>query len=158
VNKKQFLVFQAWLSIAAICFFIAFLLLQKVEPYGYAMGILLIGYFVYKAFKDFKRSATISEEETVSGLPVNATDSQQIRYYKRAILIGAIAFPAFTIINIYSIHSLESGTEQTIELWGPISFIYTNAGYWPAVLSVPLVGTLCILVLLKKISVLKSKF
>ncbi|HXP52824.1 MAG TPA: hypothetical protein VN922_22950, partial [Bacteroidia bacterium] len=113
MNKKQHLIFKGWTSIAAICFFIAVLIFEKVEMYGYALGILFIGYFAYKAYKDFKQSATVTDNEPLIGLAPDASDVQKIKFHKKILTLGFVAFPILTAIIIYDLNGLESGSGQS---------------------------------------------
>lgn len=158
MKKRNYLLLRAWLTTGMTILFIALLLSGKVENSMIYLAILFIIISAFVSYRYFKQAQKVGSEEVIHSAPPNATDAQLIKFYKRVLIVGIIAFTALTLIDIYELNILESGTGESAEIYGPVLFLYKNGGYWLAALSVPVFGILCILMLYRKISILKSKF
>lgn len=113
--------------------------------------ILLAILFAYLSYKNFKLSKESKEEERIYAPNINATQIEQINFYKRYIYISLVAFPILSFFIISELNDLESGRVQSVSIWGPVSFIYQQFGYWPAILFVPILGFISITVFIYKI-------
>jgi hypothetical protein len=89
-------------------------------------------------------------------LPEHAPPPQRLQYYRRMLWLSALAFPAATAVVAYELYHLESGTVASVTIWEPFATVYRHFGFWPAVLSVPLLGLLCAMVLLDRLRRLES--
>ena len=122
----------------------------KLFCYGLAGLCLLLGLF------NLWRARRASPQATVTTIPDRASVSSQIRYYRRMWWVAFIGFPMLTASDAHDLNQLESGAVSNVRLMEPVTAIYENFGYWPAVLSVPIAGLICCAVFTYKISRLKA--
>ncbi len=87
---------------------------------------------------------------------MDASVTEKLTFYKRGILLGGIAFIILSVWTLLDLNSLESGTAESVRLWGPVSFLYDLGGYWLAVLTTPIMGILVIISFASKIQELKN--
>ncbi|PKB15425.1 hypothetical protein [Flavobacterium sp. 5] len=85
----------------------------------------------------------------------NTLNDEKIKYHKRIIYIGLLAFAVLSIWTITELNGFENGLEDA-EIWAPIGFVYDNFGYWSAVLISPLLGLLVLFSNVKSIMKLKE--
>ena len=78
--------------------------------------------------------------------PGSLPAAERRRYFRRHLIGAAIAFPVLSAWTAYDLAQVESGA-ATESLWSPVAVVYDYAGFWPAVLSVPAVGTLVVVAL-----------
>ncbi|HXC06443.1 MAG TPA: hypothetical protein VNZ86_16910 [Bacteroidia bacterium] len=150
MKKKDYLRLKGLFSIALALFCIGLGFAVKATSIIGLCAVAGIGvYSVFEAYRCFERIPKTREEEQYYAPPTDATAKQKVKYYKRVILLGAIAFPALTAITVMNLSSIESGEAEN--LIAPVSILYRHAGYWPAVLFVPALWIVCTLVLWHKI-------
>ncbi|HTA61571.1 MAG TPA: hypothetical protein VK835_03915 [Bacteroidia bacterium] len=158
MKEKNLLLIRTWLYALLAVFFLSTPLWLKVDegglgyPFAYLMAAVL-AYFAYRCFKQIK---TTKNEEMAYAPPANATTKQQITFYKRYMLIGLAAYTILTIIIVPDLNDLESHSVDSVHLWAPVSFLYKQFGYWPAVLFVPVLGLIITLLFLRKIKQVKA--
>jgi hypothetical protein len=73
---------------------------------------------------------------------------------------SAIAFPVLSFMTACELHRLRPGAADRATLWAPPVLIYKLIGYWPTVLSVPLLGIGCCKIFigkLRRVSKLEKK-
>jgi len=80
---------------------------------------------------------------TVTVISDRASTCAQIRLCQRMLWLSLIAFPVMAIWVVYDLHQLESGVVNSVQIWAPLVPIYTYLGYWPTVLTLPLLGIIC---------------
>ncbi len=95
-------------------------------------------------------------EATVTTIPDLAPVPTQIHFYRRMLWSSAIAFPALTAWVAYDLHQLESGAEKEASIWAPLVPIYEHFGYWPTVISLPILGIVCCAVFIHKLHKLRK--
>jgi hypothetical protein len=139
-------------------FFISLLAFGDTDRSMLWFEILFICGSAFMAYRYFKKANATNEEEVIHAPPPNATNPQLIRFHKRVLVLCLIIFPLLTLLVIYDLNSLLAGNEQSNELWDYVSLLYQKLGYWPTVLSAPAIGLACVLINLRKINVLKSKY
>jgi hypothetical protein len=54
---------------------------------------------------------------------------------------AAAALSAWTA---WSLWTLEAGRAESASVWGPVALVYRYAGFWPAVLTLPVFGVLIV--------------
>ncbi len=81
--------------------------------------------------------------ETIREFPRLGPPAQQIRYFRRALWIIAVVFPAGSAMIAYDLHRLESSAAEHVTTWEPAALIYSRFGYWPAVSTFPVFGVVC---------------
>jgi hypothetical protein len=135
---------RAWSYLTLVVGLIALsLTIDLPDVEGRIFGCLIVGFFFASSLFNFWKARQTSPMETVVTNSDLAPVPDQVRYYRRMLLVSAIAFPTLSAWTIYSLNLLESGVEKSVEVWGPISFVYEFLGYWPAALALPLLGMAC---------------
>jgi hypothetical protein len=149
---RRYLLFRAY-GYAVLAIFLAGLplFIEAADTFGLCFLIGVSAWFALLSYLNFRKARKARDEDRAYGPPVDANFAQQKAYYTKTLGVGAIAFPILTVLTIVSLNSLESGKEASVEVWAPISFLYDFAGYWVAVLFVPLLGILSLGALLWKI-------
>ena len=77
--------------------------------------------------------------------PGSLPAAERRRYFRRHLIIAAIGFPVLSAWAADDLVHVQSGAAGS--LWWPVAMVYDYAGFWPAVLSVPAVGTLVVVAL-----------
>ena len=117
---------------------------------------LFIGYFLIVSFTNSRQARLSPPGESETTNPDLAPVPDQVRYYRRLLIVSVIAFLVLSTWTIYKLNLLESGAQDNVEVWAPVSFVYEYLGYWPAALSLPLLGIACCAVFLDKLRKLSS--
>lgn len=97
-----------------------------------------------KHIKNTKMDKNLSNHQNV------ATPEEAAAYFKRILIMSAIAFPILSAWIIYDLSALETGTEESVRIWAPIAFLYNIGGYWPAILATPALGIFVLTSLYRK--------
>ena len=100
----------------------------------------------------FQALKVAREEDMAYAPPTDATEEEKKAYFKRTLLLSAIAFPILSIMICMDLNSLEAGEVESVRVWLPIAFLYNNAGYWVAILTVPAFGIFVLGSLYRKMS------
>lgn len=98
-------------------------------------------------------SQPVSLPEEVHLLPVD----QQIEYLQRIMKMSLVAFPVLILYITVELTRLERGNVDSVMLWAPISLLYQNLGYWPAVAATPALGIFCFFALNRRLKQLASQ-
>ena len=148
MNQKKYLLFKGYayaISIIVILVFVTYSYLQfnEIDEFGIIFGVIFISLLSYKSYSCFKEIKNTREEEMPFAPPTDASKSEIISYYKK---IFYISIPAFVILSIWiyiDLRDLETGKEDYVRIWAPISFLYEIGGFRFAVLATPFLGILC---------------
>jgi hypothetical protein len=97
------------------------------------------------------RARRSSPKATVTLIPERAPIRDQVRQVRRMLWLSVVAFPVMTAWIAYDLHRLESGTVRSVSIWAPLIPVYEHLGYWPTVLSLPVLGTICCAVFIYKL-------
>lgn len=147
---------------SGLCFFSVFKSIEAIDPSSDNVGPLIalasffaiVGFFIaYHAAKTFKRvwSHADDDSEPIHALNLEgAKPEEKVAFYSRLAKIGSVAFTFLTLISAWEISKYESGKTAALEAVAPVTFIYHRFGYWPAVLFLPVVGLVCVAVLIRK--------
>ena len=160
MNKRNYLIYKAILFSLTPCLILVVLLTQDIDTTGIYLSIVMAAVMLFFAFRFYKQSKITGTEEkmhTPYAPAANATNAEQIKYYTRMIWMSSIAFSILTWIIASDLNDLESGQAASVSIWAPVSFVYEKAGYWPAVLSLPLLALAAIAVFLFKIKKIKEE-
>lgn len=143
MNLRYFLIFRASLFVGLALFLGSLpLWVKAADTFGLVFVITLSAVFGIRAFFDFRSARKVRAEERAFAPPVDASIHQQKHYFKTCLVLGGLGAVILTIVNVMSLNSLESGREKSVWLLGPVGDLYQSLGYWPAVLSVPVLGLL----------------
>lgn len=165
MNRKNYLQLQGWAQALLVVFFVIVLLYNyaEIDSFGLIAGAIMIAFFAYRSYSCFQALKEVGEEEmsddpitTAATIAVEGTAEEQISYYQKIILAGAVAFPALSLLTWSDLNDLESGTVESVRLWAPFAFLYNIGGYWTAVLAAPVLGVVVIGLLIKKVYDLKN--
>jgi hypothetical protein len=126
-------------------------LITEPDQFGFCFVMGLSFLFATMSYFCFRNARKARDEERVDAPPVGASVAEQIAYYKRFLGATLVIFPIYTVITVIQLNALESGNDQSVALWIPVSLLYNWGGYWVAILSVPLMGVLISYVWLWKI-------
>ncbi|HEY0030988.1 MAG TPA: hypothetical protein VGC65_09540 [Bacteroidia bacterium] len=151
MKKKHYHLLRAWLYVASAFIILSVPLWNELDEIGFIFTFLIVLLFGWLSYTNFKSSITAKEEERAYAPSANATIEEQVKFYKRYIHLSLLAFPLLTLITIFDLNELESGSKQRISLWAPISFLYEQFGYWAAILSIPVLGLIVVLLFIRKI-------
>jgi hypothetical protein len=119
--------------------FLVFPLLVDADSTGRMFGYILAGicflgglYNVWRARRTPKDEVTIPFERSPA--------SVKLRFCRRMLWITPPTFAALTCSVASDLYRLESGEAQRVWIHEPFALIYQHFGYWPAVISVPVLG------------------
>jgi hypothetical protein len=158
MNKKHHLRLRAGLYALLALFFLSMPLWAEIGEggLGYPFVFALAALFGYLSFRQYKQIKSTKEEDRAYAPATNATAAQQIKFYKTYMALGLVAFPLLTLIVVSDLNDLESRSVESVSIWAPVAFLYGHFGYWPAVLSVPLLGIVVLFLFLRKIYLVRS--
>lgn len=158
MNKKQYYLLQAVFKagVSIFCISLPLWAVNDHNKYGIIIAIALSVLFAYLSFKDYKKSKLSNDEDLPYLPPANSSVTEQVNFYKKYMYMGSVAFPLLTLIVIFDLNDLESGQVESVSTFAPVIFVYKQFGYWPAILTVPLLGLICFLLYLKKIKEIKG--
>jgi hypothetical protein len=91
--------------------------------------------------------ATVHRESVDAG---SLPPAERRRYFRRHAIGAAIAFSVLSAWIAYDLAQAESGAAAA-SVWWPVAVVYDYAGFWPAVLSMPVLGTLVVVALTVKL-------
>lgn len=158
MKKKHYHILQACLYGIVALFIISFPLWIEVDDseFGYPFIFLMVAIFGYLSFSNFKKIKESREEDQVYRPNTDDSIEEQIAFYKKYTVLSAVGLSLLSIITILDLNDLTSGREQEIRLLEPAAFVYEKFGYWPAVLTIPVIGIVITLLGVRKIHTLKS--
>jgi len=143
---------RAWSYLALVVGLIALSFLMDLSDVeGRIFGGCIVGFFLSCSLYNFWKARRTPPNEVVVSNPELLPAPVQVSYYRRMLVLSLIAFPILAAWTIYSLNQLQSGAEKSVEVWAPVSFVYEIFGYWPAVLALPVLGTVCCAVFLHKL-------
>jgi hypothetical protein len=118
-----------------------------------AAGAFLVAglFFLWRARRTPKDAVAVTAEN----LPQQPVPVQ-LQHYRRILWMSAFAFPILSGFIVYELNRLESGEVERVNIFAPAALLYNHLGYWPAVLVVPVLGVVCIPVLILKMRRLRS--
>ncbi len=122
------------------------------------IALLMSLLFAFLSYKEYKKSKLSNNVDMPYSPPINSTANEQIDFHKKTIYIGGVAFLLLTIIVVCDLNDLESGQTESISTFAPVVFVYQQFGYWPAVLTLPVLGLACVIIFLKKIKDSKQQY
>jgi hypothetical protein len=159
MKQKDYLLLMGWayaLLVVGGLLLVAFQGLE-IDTFGLVFGVCILAFFSYKSYTCFRDLKVVRQEDMVYAPPKDATVQEQISYFKRILILSAIAFPILSIWIYLDLNSLESGEVDSVRLWEPVAFLYNIGGYWAAILTVPVLGIIVLGTMLKKIVDLKGQ-
>jgi hypothetical protein len=115
----------------------------------FGLGLLSWGIFSFWRHSRLDPTAPV---HTIDDLPLD----QRVRTLRRMILIVPIAFTPLAAFVGYEIAQVEYGWEKSVRVWAPVALLYSNFGFWPAVLFVPAAGLLLIMGLAWKLRTIRE--
>lgn len=155
MKKRSYLLLRGWGMILVICILLAYLITGRYDSEGLYIGIAIISTLVLVAFNLFRQAEKAKPTEMAYAPPSDVSDKQKIKFYKRIIVLVAVAFSLATAMVILDFNAITTSTDPS-EIYLLVHYTYIHAGYWPAMLIVPAIGLLCILAMVRKINVVKS--
>lgn len=158
MKTKQYHLLRTYLYGASALFILSLTVWTKINEteYGLVLVVLIAAVYSYLSYRHFKKIKETNEDEMMYAPQMDATKEEQIKYYKRCIYLGLVSFSLLTLATTISLNDLVSGNKERVELFAPVSFVYKQFGYDSAVLSVPILGVIVILLLVRKINIIKS--
>jgi hypothetical protein len=133
---------------------------DETVPKGRINAFVLAGLFVLMGIFNLWRARRTSPSDNVTHILVTpdlASVPEQTRHFRLMFWLSIVAFPAMTVSIAYELHRLESGAAERVLIWAPISAVYEHFGYWPAVLSLPVLGLIGCIVSIHKLRKLESR-
>jgi hypothetical protein len=94
--------------------------------------------------------------ETVTFFPDRAAPAEQARYHRRMLWVSAVGVPLLSFVTAYELHQLESGATDRVHIWASLALIYEHFGYWPTLISLPLLGVRCCAIFIGKLRKLNA--
>ena len=83
--------------------------------------------------------------------------AERIRQIRKHLIGVSIVFPLLSFWVIRDLNRLQSGLRDEVRVWWPVGVVYDSLGYWPAVLSMPALGTTILLMWLRKLVEARSE-
>lgn len=136
-----------WATISMLMYGLAFLVvlvvseksLDSLQSILISLSLLgFLGYRVYKKYHALQRIEQDLPEELV--LDALTLSKEKFKYYRNLLILSIFAFGLLSFLTYTELFKLEAGTTESATTWLPISLIYKIAGFWPAVLIMPLLG------------------
>jgi len=116
-----------------------------------ALGLFFLGYGGFTLRRQLQQDPT-RPVATIDDLPP-ADFARQTRTAMSIIAGCTILLSAFAA---YELAQLEFGFTHTATVWGPVALIYELFGFWPAVLFIPVAGSLVLMVLARRLRSVKE--
>jgi hypothetical protein len=154
MNLRWHLCVRGGANAALAVFAVGLLLFVPTDSSGRWIAIGLGALFALVAYGNFKAAFSARDEEQAFAPPLDATASEQVNFFKRLLWVTVLVFPVITVLNVQALNTLEKGERASI--WVPVAVLYDFGGYWPAILSVPVLGALCCTIFLWKIAKIKK--
>jgi len=150
-DARRHLRFRGWMMmvLGAVLMFVP--LLADADAMGWGFAGLFAGLCVALAGVNFYRARKVAPGTPIDGHPDAASPEIRRKMYVKLIWTSALAFPVLTAWTAWDLRQLEAGRQETVSVWWPLAFLYEHLGYWPTVLSLPLLGVFCIGVFVRKI-------
>jgi hypothetical protein len=148
--------------VRAICFFVlalgigAFSFAPAVDAEGRIFCYAGAGLCALIGLFNLWRARRSDPDAAVTPIPDRAPIPIQISYFRRMLLVSVIAFPILTVWVAYDLRQLETGAVERVTIWAPLVPIYEHFGYWPTVISLPVLGIVCCAVFIYKLRKLTS--
>jgi len=98
-------------------------------------GLVCAVFLAYAGFHWFKHKNT--PEDAVFYDITKQPPEEQIRMSTRAIWSSVLLGPLLSLWTYHQLIALETGSQQTATVWGPVALLYDLLGFWPAVLCWP---------------------
>lgn len=158
MKLKPYLLFRASLYAALTLFLLSTPLWLDIggNEWGYPIAFLMASVFAYLTLNYYKKSKIARDEDRAYAPPTDSTIKQQIKFYKRYMIIGLVGSILLTIITAIDLNSLENNSAENVLVLAPIAFLYENYGYWTAILAIPLFSIVITALFVRKISSIKS--
>jgi hypothetical protein len=158
MKSRHYHLLNTYLYAACAVFIISIPLWAEIEEdaLGLPFAILMSAICAFISYRHYRRAKLAREEDRAYAPASDAGISEQIKYYKRTLYIALIAFPVLTFIIIMQLNSLESGSVESLILIEPVAYLYTQFGYWTAIMAIPVSGCIVALLLFRKIRLIKS--
>ncbi len=160
MNKKRTLQIEAWgyaVSLA-VCIVVA---VQKMWrsaslPDDWWVGpalAILMGVMAWIKFRQARRTPLGQQDH---GLPITATNSEKISYYRQLMWYTGIAIVAMTLFTAWQLNNINTSSPATGSLWDVAALLYWIGGRKAALWGLPALGIIIILLLHKKVNTLKQ--
>ncbi len=131
-------------------------LLVEIDRLGRIIWLSMVAGCVCTAFVYFWLALRTPRSAFVTAAPHSGSRDEQIRYFRRGLCACAAGFPLLSAVTGYELHQLECGATDHVQIWAPLALIYEHFGYWPTMISLPLVGICCCAVLFGKLRALDA--
>lgn len=153
MNQKWLQKFYFTLYSVAVLFFICLPLWVNIEYDFISISIstLVISLFTYRAFKAYKNLQDDEPEKQEHYFHI-----EKIRRLENAVIVFALLVAASSSLIIYDFVLFEKGEVTSVYSPQPIAFLYSQFGFIPAVLFLPVLGSLLIMRMLWQIKKLKN--
>ena len=144
----------ALLILALVC--LCFPLLADVDAFGRNFLIALTALCVALALFNFWRARRAAPGAFVTVDPQQASVPEQLRCYRRLLWMSSLAFPVLIAWTAYDLQRLETGAVASVRLWAPVVWLYRHGGFWPTLVSLAVLGLVCVATFAFKIRRLPS--
>lgn len=105
----------------------------------------------------FKRARKAGPDEQVHYAPPPGTPvEEQLTFYRRYLTLSLCAAPLAGAFTFWQLHPLHDGTAESVRTWAPLALLYDHFGFWPAVLSLPVLFVAFAAVFVRKIKRLRD--
>ena len=118
-------------------------LLVKTDPMGRVFGFGMIAICAIAGLVNLWLAKVASTSDTISFFPKYDSASEEASKLRKGLWVVLLAFPLISAWIADTLHRVETGAEQSARVWAPVAFVYNAFGYWPAVMTVPVIGVLC---------------
>lgn len=148
-----------WATMSMMMYSLAFIMVLVVSEksldslQSILISLALLVFLGYKIRVKYKQLLSdepdLSEKIFLEGIGLT---KDKLKYYLSLMALTFFAFGVLTWLAHTELVKLESGTADSAMVWAPIAWLYKLAGFWPAVLIMPLLGAW-----LMRLSLLKMK-
>ena len=136
-----------WATISMLMYGLAFLMvlvvseksLDSLQSILISLALLVfLGYRIRVKYRQLQSDEPDLSEKIF--LEEIGLTKDKLKYYLSLMALTFFAFGLLTWLTHMELVKLESGTADAVMVWAPIAWLYKIAGFWPAVLIMPLLG------------------
>lgn len=142
MNTRFYFDLQACGHAAVAVFTISLPLWVQVDTFGlyFACGFCALCLLI--SYSNYRDAQKLGTNQSPWQPPVDASPQEKAAYLSGFLVLGLVAFPVVTLLAVWGLTWPPDSDAKSQFVFFPIAIIYDWFGYWPAVVSTPVVGVI----------------
>jgi hypothetical protein len=160
MNKRKYLLFQAWSYVAIIVAIPTIVIIKgdSIDTFGMVVGTIMLLYLTFRAYSGFKAAKMVGSKDSYEfGPPKGTPPKEHVAYLTKLYIVAMVLLAILEIWTVSDLNEIWFEGREHVRIWAPVAFVSRVAGYWPAVLVVPAVMALLTFLYFRKVRQLRSK-